>query len=59
MLALCGHAGKPHAEGMPTQAPETMLTEIRDVAADQLPGAHLRRRLYWRYSLLWHRGVAR
>jgi len=59
VLALRGHAGKPHAEGMPTQAPETMLTEIRDVAADQLPGAHLRRRLYWRYSLLWHRGVAR
>jgi len=57
VLALQGRAGKPHAEGMPTREPDATLTEIRDAAAEHLPGAHLRRRLYWRYSLLWHRDV--
>jgi len=59
VLAFRGRAGKPDAEGMPVREPEATLAEIRDVAAEQLPGAHLRRRLYWRYSLLWHRGVGR
>jgi len=57
VLALQGRAGKPHVEGMPTRDPEVTLTEIRDAAAEHLPGAHLRRRLYWHYSLLWHRDV--
>jgi len=59
VLASRGRAGKPDAEGMPVREPEATLAEIRDVAAEQLPGARLRRRLYWRYSLLWHRGVGR
>jgi len=58
VLASRGRAGKPDAEGMPIREPEATLAEIRDVAAEQLPGAHLRRRLYWRYSLLWHRDTA-
>jgi len=59
VLASRGRAGKPDAEGMPIREPEATLAEIRDVAAGQLHGAHLRRRLYWRYSLLWHRDTAR
>jgi len=53
-----GRAGKPDAEGMPIREPEATLAEIRDVAAGQLHGAHLRRRLDWRYSLLWHLDTA-
>jgi len=37
---------------------DATLAEIRDVAAGQLHGAHLRRRLDWRYSLLWHLDTA-
>jgi len=59
VLASRGRAGKPDAEGMPIREPAATLAEIRDVSAEQLPGAHLRRRLYWRYSLLWHRDTAR
>ncbi len=58
LLASRGRAGKPDAEGMPIREPEATLAEIRGVAAEQLPGAHLRRRLYWRYSLLWHRDTS-
>ncbi len=58
VLASRGRAGKPDAEGMPIREPEATLAEIRDVATGQLHGAHLRRRLYWRYSLLWHRDTA-
>ena len=56
VLASRGRAGKPDAEGI--REPEATLAEIRDVAAEQLPCAHLRRRLYWRYSLLWRRDSA-
>jgi len=58
VLASRGRAGKPDAEGMPIREPEATLAEIRDVATGQLHGAHLRRRLYWRYSLRWHRDTA-
>ncbi|MGH3410134.1 MAG: hypothetical protein ACRDRJ_47700 [Streptosporangiaceae bacterium] len=29
--------------------------EITAAARDLIPGARLRRRFFWRYSLLWHR----
>lgn len=37
----------------PTAPPQTTLAEIRAVAAQVLPGARIRRRLFWRYSLIY------
>lgn len=33
--------------------PPRTYREMRRIAADELPGARLRRRLLWRYSLVW------
>ncbi len=41
------------AMSAPTTPPETTLAQIRAVAAQVLPGASLRRRLFWRYSLVY------
>jgi hypothetical protein len=35
----------------PVAAPATTLPEIRQTALRVLPGARVRRRLFWRYSL--------
>ncbi|AHH18291.1 putative methyltransferase [Nocardia nova SH22a] len=37
----------------PTADPKETLQEIRAAAAEQLPGARIRRRLFWRYSLVY------
>jgi hypothetical protein len=37
----------------PTTAPQETLAAIRAAAAQELPGARIRRRLFWRYSLLY------
>ncbi|AKH83257.1 methyltransferase type 12 [Streptomyces sp. CNQ-509] len=37
----------------PTADPEETLAEIRAAAAAELPGARIRRRLFWRYSLVY------
>ncbi|WP_283136241.1 class I SAM-dependent methyltransferase [Rhizohabitans arisaemae] len=37
----------------PTAAPRETLGEIRAQAAETLPGARVRRRLFWRYSLVY------
>lgn len=58
VLAARGRAGKPNDEGMPVRDPETTLAEIRAAAADLLPGAVVRRRVFWRYTLLWRRPPA-
>ncbi len=39
--------------GVPTQAPDTTLKEIRHTAARLLPGARIRLGLYYRYLLVW------
>ena len=39
--------------GMGVAWPRESLGEIRSVASTLLPGARIRRRLYWRYSLMW------
>ena len=39
------------AMSAPTAAPQHTLAEIRQAAAAVLPGARIRRRLFWRYSL--------
>lgn len=44
-----------HEYGMPIVEPAYPFTEIRAAAADLTPGAVLRRRLYFRHSLMWRR----
>jgi SAM-dependent methyltransferase len=41
------------AMSAPTAAPSTTLGEIRATAATLIPGATIRRRLFWRYTLHW------
>jgi len=41
------------AMSAPTAPPTTTLAEVRAVAAQLLPGARVRRRLFWRYSLVY------
>lgn len=48
------HAVGPTAE-MPMRDPETGLREIAEEAGEVLPGARVRRLLFWRYSLLYTR----
>lgn len=56
-LALNGKAGKESSH-MPVRDPQETFAEIRAAADDILPGSVLRRRLYFRYSLLWRRPSA-
>jgi SAM-dependent methyltransferase len=54
VLAARGRAGKPHNEDMPVKwPPDTTLADIRDAAAELLPGARVRRLLFFRYGLEW------
>jgi SAM-dependent methyltransferase len=55
LLATRGMAGKPHDVGMPVREPIDTLAQLRAAAEHIVPGALLRRRLFWRYSLLWRR----
>jgi SAM-dependent methyltransferase len=41
--------------GAPLCRPEQTLAEIRDAARDLLPGAEVRRLLFFRYSLIWRK----
>lgn len=45
----------PLDHGMPVLDPTETLPEIRAAADECVPGALLRRRLFWRYTLLWRR----
>ncbi|MFD4457476.1 hypothetical protein [Nocardia sp. NPDC058480] len=42
---------------VPTATPCETLTEIRCAAAEYLPGARIRRRLFWRYSLVYNKAA--
>jgi len=42
-----------HDPNMRTAAPTLSLRDIRNIANDVLPGAHIRRALYYRYLLRW------
>ncbi|KUF18226.1 class I SAM-dependent methyltransferase [Streptomyces silvensis] len=46
-------AAPPRHMTAPTTAPRETLREIRTAAARELPGARVRRRLFWRYSLVY------
>lgn len=51
-----GHLLRGHWEpGAPVRDPAESLDDVAAVARAVLPGARLRRRLYWRYSLVWRR----
>jgi SAM-dependent methyltransferase len=54
-LALRGRAGKPDDDGMPVLPPSTTLADVRATVSEQLPGATLKRGLFWRYLLTWRR----
>jgi SAM-dependent methyltransferase len=55
ILALRSRAGKPHDLGMPVRDAQATLADIRAAARELTPGARIRRRVFWRYSLVWHR----
>jgi 2-polyprenyl-3-methyl-5-hydroxy-6-metoxy-1,4-benzoquinol methylase len=43
---------------MPVAEPDRTVRQVRAEAARLLPGARVRRLLFWRYLLLWHRPAA-
>ncbi|AVH23429.1 class I SAM-dependent methyltransferase [Nocardia cyriacigeorgica] len=47
--------GGSRGPGFTCRDPEDTLPEIRSAAAELLPGAQIRRRLMWRYTLLWRK----
>ncbi|MFE3489212.1 MULTISPECIES: methyltransferase domain-containing protein [Streptomyces] len=49
-------APRPVAMTAPTRAATTAFPDIVRDARHVLPGARLRRRLFWRYTLVWKRG---
>lgn len=51
--ALNGTGGKPHDTEMPVVMTAPTLPEIRAAAAEIIPGARIRRHVFWRYSLVW------
>lgn len=56
-LALTGRAGRPYDLDMPVRAPRESLAEVAEAAGEVLPGARLRRALFWRYLLVWRRAA--
>lgn len=63
IMALVKHpsraAAPPAHMTAPTAAPRETLRAIRAAAAKELPGARIRRRLFWRYSLVYDAPGAR
>jgi SAM-dependent methyltransferase len=57
LIGLAKHPARATAPPLhmtaPTAAPQETLAAIRAAAAQELPGARIRRRLFWRYSLLY------
>jgi trans-aconitate methyltransferase len=51
--AIKGTGGKPHDAEMPVVMTAPTLPEIRAAAAEIVPGARIRRHVFWRYSLVW------
>jgi SAM-dependent methyltransferase len=47
--------GSPSQPGAPVRDPETSLAQIRASARAHLPGATVRRRLFFRYTLRWEK----
>ncbi|SDP63448.1 class I SAM-dependent methyltransferase [Lentzea jiangxiensis] len=51
--AVRGTGGSPHDPEMPVVTTAPTLPEIRAAAAEIVPGARIRRHVFWRYSLVW------
>lgn len=49
------YAREPTAAIMPTRAGTLTTRQVRAQAARALPGVRVRRMLFWRYFLLWHK----
>jgi 2-polyprenyl-3-methyl-5-hydroxy-6-metoxy-1,4-benzoquinol methylase len=47
-----------HDHGAPRQDPRESWTDIRTAVHAELPGSEWRRRLYWRFSVVWNRPSA-
>ncbi|MEV0032119.1 class I SAM-dependent methyltransferase [Nocardia sp. NPDC050793] len=56
--AIDHYPPRPNGPDVPMRDPEEALDEIRACAATTLPGTRIRRRLMFRYTLLWQRGHA-
>ncbi|MEV5355023.1 class I SAM-dependent methyltransferase [Streptomyces sp. NPDC052693] len=50
-----GRGGSHTPSKMPVADPDTTFREARDIAHRALPGSRFRRRLLWRYTLLWEK----
>ncbi|TYB54751.1 methyltransferase domain-containing protein [Nonomuraea sp. PA05] len=55
-VARLATAGRGTPSPAPVKRPELPLTEIRREAAELLPGATIRRLLFWRYLLAYRKG---
>jgi 2-polyprenyl-3-methyl-5-hydroxy-6-metoxy-1,4-benzoquinol methylase len=59
VMALLKNRGRPVPRPVSmtarTRPPDMTFPEIVRAARTVLPGARLRRRLFWRYTLVWHR----
>lgn len=49
------HGGKQAADGLPVTDPDLTWSQARRTAHHVLPGSRWRRRLLWRYSVLWEK----
>lgn len=47
-----------HEHGAPKRDPRDSFRQVRAAVSELLPGAQFRRRLYWRYSVVWTRPIA-
>jgi hypothetical protein len=47
-----------HEHGAPKRDPSETWSEVKRAVATTLPGARFRRRLYWRFSVVWDRSAA-
>ncbi|SES14875.1 class I SAM-dependent methyltransferase [Lentzea albida] len=54
LVKALGGGEEPHDPEMPVVMHAPTLNEIRAAAAEIVPGARIRRRLFWRYSMVWH-----
>ncbi|GGN19165.1 SAM-dependent methyltransferase [Lentzea pudingi] len=52
--AVSGRSERPHDPEMLVVMTAPTLPEIRVAAREVLPGVRVRRRLFWRYSMVWH-----
>jgi ubiquinone/menaquinone biosynthesis C-methylase UbiE len=56
-ILMAGRAKPPAPVSMPTCRPTATLAEITAAAHRHLPGAQVKRHLFYRYSLTWRRAV--